>query len=224
LSKVKVSLTLFKIYAEQLKMTFEDAAAIMDLTSNVEEGEAPKPTISSLPPELHLKIFKCLDRASSACFALTAKKFYPIHKELRGLVPLTACCLRFPSRGSERGRILCGLLRGWMAGAGLVFSAAELKYITPETKLKAKEDNLIRRFYNWGSFDLSPMAKKVAKSKEKRRLETLRDEKEAGGWWEKGVWIDGEESGRGGQRWVELAYEGVEFEGIGDGGTEYAWI
>jgi hypothetical protein len=223
LSKVKVSFTLFKIYAEHSKLTFIDAIVTISITTADEEGAAKaKATITSLPPELHLKIFTCLDRASSVCFGLTAKKLYPIHKELRGLVPLTACCLQVPSR--SRGRFLFGLLKEWIKETGLVFSGAELKFITLEKKSKMKEDDLIWRFYNWGSFDQSPLAKKLVKAKEARRLEILRDEKEAGGWWEKGVWIDGEESGKGGQRWVELAYEGVEFEGIGDGGTGHAWI
>jgi hypothetical protein len=210
-------------YVRHSKLTLIDAVVTISITTADEEGEAKaKATISSLPPELHLKIFTYLDRASSVCFSLTAKKLYPIHKELRGLVPLTACCVQAPSR--SRGRFLFGLLKEWIKETGLVFSGAELKFITLEKKSKMKEDDLIWRFYNWGSFDQSPLAKKLVKAKEARRLEILRDEKEDGGWWEKGVWIDGEESGKGGQRWVELAYEGVEFEGIGDDGTGHAWI
>jgi glutamate synthase domain-containing protein 2 len=62
----------------------------------------------------------------------------------------------------------------------------------------------------------SPIQLKLAKAKEKRRLEIMRDEKEVGGWWEKGVWVDGEHGGKGAARWVELEYEGVEWEGAGD--------
>jgi len=214
--KVNASLTLLHINVEHSKLTFIDAVVTIPIITADKEGETKaKATISSLPPELHLKIFKCLDRVSSVCFGLTAKKFYPIHKEFRGLVPLTACCPQVPSRSG--GRILFGLLKEWIKETGLVFSGAELKFITREKKSKMKEDDFIWRFYNWRSFGQSPLAKKLVKAKGARRLEILRDEKEAGGWWEKGVWIDGQESGKGGQRWMELTYEGVEFEGIGDG-------
>jgi hypothetical protein len=40
------------------------------------------PTLTSLPPELHLKIFSELDGITSICLGLTCKKFYLIHKEL----------------------------------------------------------------------------------------------------------------------------------------------
>ncbi|KAE9375328.1 hypothetical protein N431DRAFT_531266 [Stipitochalara longipes BDJ] len=186
----------------------------MDLTigvpSNAESGETEvKVTISSLPTELHIKIFNYLDRASSTCFGLTAKNYYPIHKDLRGIVPLTACCLQYPSRASSR--ILFGLLKEWMKGVGLDFSKSELKFLTLERKLE------IKAYDAWwhmvGHAHPSPKQLKLAKAKEKRKLEILRDEKEAGGWWEKGVWVDGVKSGKGTLRWIELGYEGVEWEG-----------
>jgi len=98
-----------------------------------------------------------------------------------------------------------------MEAAGLEFSRSELKFLTPERKLQ------IKGYDSWwsmvGHAHPSPMQLKLAGARAAHQLEMLRDEKEAGGWWEKGVWIDGVESGKGVLRWMELAYEGVEWEG-----------
>jgi hypothetical protein len=40
------------------------------------------PTLTTLPPKLHLKIFYELGSTTSICFGLTCKKFYYIYKEL----------------------------------------------------------------------------------------------------------------------------------------------
>lgn len=100
-----------------------------------------------------------------------------------------------------------------MKQAGLVFSNTELKFTTLERLAELKEQDRIWRMENWNTFNQngqSPLVKKLTKANELRRLEILRDEKEAGGWWEDGVWVDGVESGKGGNRWFALDFEGEE--------------
>lgn len=96
------------------------------------------PTLGNLPAELHLKIFEELDRVTSTCLGLTNKKFYPIHKSLHGHVPLLAHCLLPPQK--EIGRFLFTLLKRWMKKQGLLFSLAQLQFITPERRRQLKEE------------------------------------------------------------------------------------
>ena len=101
-----------------------------------------------------------------------------------------------------------------MRAAGLEFNKSELKFVTTRRNFDIKDYDAW-----WHMMEIalpSPMQLKLAKAKEKKRLEIMRDEKEAGGWWEKGVWVDGEKGRKGAARWVELEYEGVEWEGAGD--------
>jgi hypothetical protein len=49
-----------------------------------------KPSLSMLPPQIHLKIFDILDAVRSTCLGLTCKKFYSIHRGVWGTVPLNA--------------------------------------------------------------------------------------------------------------------------------------
>jgi hypothetical protein len=155
-------------------------------------------------------IFKKLDRVTSTCLGLTKKDFYLLHKERHRIVPLTACCLLPPNR--ESGRILFGLLKGWMKEAGLVFSKTELKFTTRERLAEMKEQDLSWRIARWRAFSpgQSPLQKRLTQANHTRRMEVLRDEREAGGWWDNGVWVDGLESGKGEDRWFELDFEDID--------------
>jgi hypothetical protein len=58
----------------------------------------------TLPPEIHLRIFKHLDRCSSTCLGLTSEVLYPLHFSLRGKVPLRfSCALPQYNRVSSHG-------------------------------------------------------------------------------------------------------------------------
>lgn len=54
------------------------------------DGSQPTPTLSNLPPELHLKIFDFLNPATSTCLGLTCKNFYSNHRWIHGSVSLSA--------------------------------------------------------------------------------------------------------------------------------------
>ncbi len=152
-------------------------------------------------------IFKNLDRVSSTCLGLASKAFYPLHKEHHGIVPLIACCLLPPTQ--ESGRILFSLLKSWMKQAGLVFSKTELKFTTPERLVEMKVQDQKWGIEHWYTFNpgQSPLGKKLTKANELRQLEVLRDEREAGGWWEDGVWVNGVGNWEGGNRWFVLDFE-----------------
>jgi hypothetical protein len=134
-----------------------------------------------------------------------------MHQQTHGIVPLIACCILPPNLRS--GRILFWLLKGWMKEAGLFFSNTELVFTTRERLAEIKEQDHIWVMENWATFNprLTPMQKKITKNNELRRLEVLKDERTAGGWWEDGVWIkgivDGVVNDEGDLRWFELNFE-----------------
>ncbi|PMD23573.1 hypothetical protein NA56DRAFT_715998 [Hyaloscypha hepaticicola] len=141
------------------------ASAIPEITCIVPNTQehSETTTISSLPTEIQLKIIKNLDRVSSVCLGITNKKFYDIHKELHPKVPLIAAHLY-----TKGGMRLFGLLKEWMKEAGLLWSASELKFVTPERREEIRSHS-IRKI-------------NLVKGRELLRLEVLRDEKLLGGW------------------------------------------
>jgi hypothetical protein len=76
------------------------------------------PTLTTLPPELHLKIFSYLDSTTSICLGLTSKTFYQIHKShhpslFNHLISLSYYFFPFPG--------LDILLKEWYGKAGYKF-------------------------------------------------------------------------------------------------------
>jgi hypothetical protein len=182
---------LFKRFVEHSRLTVKDTT--MAAT-----------TISSLPTEIQLKIFKNLDRVSSVCLGITNKKLYTIHKDLHPKVPVIAAYL-YPKGGIR----LFGLLKEWMKETGLFWSPSELKFVTLERREEIRSH--------------SPRKMKLVKGRELLRLEVLRDEKLLGGWWKNGEWVDGVESGEGRKRWVELKWNDVEWEGGEKADDDLIW-
>jgi hypothetical protein len=85
------------------------------------------PTLTSLPPELHLKIFSYLDTTTSICLGLTNKNFYLIHKSLHPSpfihrIPLSWYFSPFPG--------IDILLKEWYGTAGYKF------HITYDSKVR----------------------------------------------------------------------------------------
>jgi hypothetical protein len=70
----------------------------------------------ALPPELHLEIFKHLHPVSSTCLGLTCKEFYPIHKQLHGVVNLRAKIPAPPRKPHYWGFVRLGALLNTWAG------------------------------------------------------------------------------------------------------------
>ncbi|TVY85837.1 hypothetical protein LAWI1_G008309 [Lachnellula willkommii] len=89
------------------------------------DRESIVPTLQTLPPELHLKIFDYLRDVNSACLGLTCKQFYGIHWELHGKVSLEA-----KTHFRHRAFTLHAALKDWMPG--------ELEYYGPEEKFLTK--------------------------------------------------------------------------------------
>jgi hypothetical protein len=54
---------------------------------NVAVDIKPKLTLLTPPPDLHTKIVKFLNPASSTCLGLTNHHFYHIHRSIHGAVP-----------------------------------------------------------------------------------------------------------------------------------------
>ena len=173
------------------------------LRLTIKETTIMATSLDTLPSELHIKIVQNLDRASSVCLGLTNKKFYGMHKELYPEVPLIAAYL-----SPKGGMFLFGLLKEWMMKAGLVWSPSELQFITPERRAEIRSHS--RKM-------------KLVKARELLRLEVLRDEKQLGGWWETGKWVDGLESGKGRKRWDALEWNDVEWEGGEKADDDLIW-
>jgi hypothetical protein len=59
-------------------------ASIQALTLNHDECEADNspadPTLTTIPPELHVHLFKFLDPVTATCLALTCKKIYQVYQ------------------------------------------------------------------------------------------------------------------------------------------------
>lgn len=87
-----------------------------------------------------------------------------------------------------------------MTEGGLFWSKREVKFVTAERLAE------IRSY---------PIKQKLLEAKVWRRLEMLNDEKQIGGWWEHGAWIDGMASGKGTARWIGLQFS-LEWEGEED--------
>jgi hypothetical protein len=69
--------------------------------------------IFTLPPELHNHLFGFLDPLAAACFGLTCKRFYKIHRSFNGTVQLDT-----KTPDDESARPLHEFLEGWI-GEGL---------------------------------------------------------------------------------------------------------
>jgi hypothetical protein len=69
-----------------------DISAINSKKASLMPHKAKNPvtpaTILNLPTEIHLEIFSHLNPGASACFGLTCKKFYSIHRSIHGTVSL----------------------------------------------------------------------------------------------------------------------------------------
>jgi hypothetical protein len=96
-----------------------------------------QPTFFTLPPELHLKIFKFLDPISSTCLGVCAKKFYAIHTSLNNSVPLLTYVALPITNG--HGMHLFELLDSWMKPYD--FCIRKMKFVT-----KARPMDVVR----WG--------------------------------------------------------------------------
>jgi len=64
-----------------------------------------RPTLSTLPPEIHLSLFDTLDPISSACLGLSSTQFYPMHRAANPRTKL------YDTHSS--GMPLCYLLKDW---------------------------------------------------------------------------------------------------------------
>lgn len=154
---------------------------------------------------MHLKIFSYLDHVSSTCLGLTCRNLYIIHKAVNGIVPPVACHLLPPD--GQRQRRLYSFLKAWISGTGLIWGKTDLKFVTLE---RMAEINVAYQVWRMEGRPSSPLRNKLEKAQRIRRLERLRDEKAAGGWWENGTWVDGVDSEEGKRRWEELGWEGDE--------------
>jgi hypothetical protein len=127
-----------------------------------------KPSLVNLPPELHLKIFNLLDRTTSTCLGLCTKKFYAIHRSMRGTVPLMTWHSYPPNKID--GKRLWELLVEWME-PGYDFDSRAFKFLA-----KRSRGVLARKYERF----IVPFAK----------LEAAKwvDLKEAGGYVENLIW------------------------------------
>jgi hypothetical protein len=75
-----------------------------------------------MPPEVYLEILSNIDPITSVCLGLTCKKFYGIHWDEHGKVPLK---LGHDSIGPESGPMILvnlgNLLRSWLQGTDLLW-------------------------------------------------------------------------------------------------------
>jgi hypothetical protein len=128
-----------------------------------------KPSLVNLPPELHLKIFNLLDRTTSTCLGLCTKKFYAIHRSMRGTVPLMAWHSYPPNKID--GKRLWELLVEWME-PGYDFDSRAFKFLAKHSRgaLARKYERFIVPFQKLAD------AKRV-------------DLKEAGGYVENLIWF-----------------------------------
>lgn len=111
-------------------------------------------TITTLPAELHLKIFDYLgdDPGAAACLGITCKTVYPLYRARHktvDLCSLTGCARCIAGRHSFRGptcRVLHFLLMDWM-GPGYIYCRQSNIFITRERleHLEWKEESEKRR-------------------------------------------------------------------------------
>ena len=130
--------------------------------------DTTKASLVNLPPELHLKIFNLLDRTTSTCLGLCTKKFYAIHRSMRGTVPLMTWHSYPPNKVD--GKRLWELLVEWME-PGYDFDSRAFKFLA-----KHSRGALARKYERF----VVPFAK----------LEAAKwvDLKEAGGYVENLIW------------------------------------
>jgi hypothetical protein len=103
------------------------------------EPMATTTTLMSLPPELHLMFFDCLDPTSAACFAVTTRNLYALYKHLHTRAQLYDFCV-CPVRnydGGDYGLYLYQLLEKWM-GPTLTFDDRSRKFLSPGLYLLSK--------------------------------------------------------------------------------------
>jgi hypothetical protein len=138
--------------------------------TNIVKGR--KPVLVTLPPEIHLIIFRYLDRCSSTCLALASKRLYPIHKSIRGTrIPLAAYCTL---ADNKTGKHLYKLIWDWM-GEDMFYDELDMKFCTEERAVMKKEA------FNFGGLN---------KAKYEAFKIRCQDFMEAGGYWNMGVWYD----------------------------------
>ncbi len=101
------------------------------LTSKDASKAHPKPHLTTLPTELHLKIFKHLPAVPSTCLGLTCKAFYRIHWSVHGQVPLE-------EDDVDLNTWLPFLLQYWMAPLVLWCNAYTAKFVTVEELRKRR--------------------------------------------------------------------------------------
>jgi hypothetical protein len=113
--------------------------------ANVNKGtekdvQNTKSALNTILEEIHVMVFKKLNRAISTCLGLTKKCFYAIHREINRSVTLEAWYILPPNKRS--GLHLYELLEEWMAP--LVFCRPKMKFST-----KAKLVELKNYYRKW---------------------------------------------------------------------------
>jgi hypothetical protein len=148
---------------------------LINVTVDIKPKPKPKPTLLTKPhppPELHTKIVKLLNLASSTCLGLTNHHFYRIHNSIHGAVPLNAWVLLPPNRDS--GVHLFTLLGQW----------AGCKLVVDKTCRK-----LVRlRLYGMQCLDYCTAADDIIEGQVVRRMERAKAEREASRFYDLGVW------------------------------------
>ncbi|KAE9377474.1 hypothetical protein N431DRAFT_328885 [Stipitochalara longipes BDJ] len=66
----------------------DDKKEMAQATALARPIQKEPPSLSTLPRELHLTLFKLLDPVTSCCLGLTCKIFYPVHWANHGPIPL----------------------------------------------------------------------------------------------------------------------------------------
>lgn len=98
--------------------------------------ELSKPTLDTLPPEIHNKVFAHLDPVTSLCAGLASKRLYEVHKSFHGVGTLS---LLSQTQFFEFGQRFClvELLEEWLEDC---ISARMMKFYLVMAGVYAKED------------------------------------------------------------------------------------
>jgi hypothetical protein len=110
----------------------KDGMRDFPLSVNLKLTASETPTLSTLPRELQIMIFRKLDTVSATCLGLTSKDFYAINADLNGRgAKLYAWCVVRGSRTS--GHRLHQLLHNWVPRS-MTFSFNTFKFIKRERR------------------------------------------------------------------------------------------
>jgi hypothetical protein len=97
-------------------------------------------TLTELPKDIHIELFRHLDNVTATCFGLTCKAFWRLHRVANGQVWLWE---NSPRGLQTFGKPLYELLETWML-SGLVYGESFFpgKFVVEEMHIKAKKAHL----------------------------------------------------------------------------------